>query len=45
MVCGLQLGPKFGVGQAAKRNLYLRLVTEKICAFVVFVKKYLRLHG
>ena len=44
-VCGLRMGPKFGVRLAAESNLYLRLVAEKILAFAVFIKKYLPPHG
>ena len=32
-VCGLRLGPNFGVRLAAEKNLYLLLVAEKIPAF------------
>ena len=44
-VCGLPPGPKFEMGPAAEKNLYLRLVVEKIRAFAVFTTKYLRPHG
>ena len=40
-VCGLWLSPKYGLRLAAEKNLYLRLPTEKIRAFAVFIKKYL----
>ena len=38
-VCGLRLGPRFGVRSAAKKNLYLWLACEE-SAFVVFLKIY-----
>ena len=42
-VCGLRLDPKFEVGPAAKKNLYLLLTVEKH-TFAVFVLKNLRPH-
>ena len=41
-VCGLQFGPYFGVRLTADKNFYLQLTVEKIYAFAVFTKKYLR---
>lgn len=45
MVCSLRLGPNFGVWPTAGKNFYLRLKVEKMHAFAVFAKKYLRPHG
>ena len=44
-VCGLRLGPNFGVQPATGKNFYLRLTVEKMCAFTVFTQKYLRSYG
>ena len=44
-VFGLWLGPKFGMQPAAEKNLYLWLAVEKLRAFAVFTKKYLRPQG
>ena len=44
-VCGLRMGPKFGVKSAAGKNIYLRLTVEKMRAFAAFTKKYLRPYG
>ena len=44
-VCGLRLGPNFGVRPATGKNFYLRLTVEKMCAFTVFTQKYLRSYG
>ena len=41
-VYGLRLGPNYGVGPAADKNFYFRLTIEKMYAFAVFTKKYLR---
>ena len=43
-VCGLLLGPNFGVRLRVEK-FYLRLTVGKMHAFAVFNKKYLRLHG
>ena len=42
-VCGLQLGPNFGVRPAADKDFYLRLTVTKMLTFVVFTDKCLRL--
>ena len=44
-VCGLRLGPNFGMRLTAKKNFYLRLTVEKIDPFAVFSEKYLRSYG
>lgn len=44
-VCGLRLGPDFGVRPVVKNNFYLRLMVEKVCAFAVLSDKYLRICG
>ena len=44
-VCGLPLGPKLRAQPAAEKNLYLWSAVEKVHVFLVFTKKYLRLHG
>ena len=44
-VCGLRLGSNFGLGLTMKKNFYLQLTVEKMHAFAVFTKKYLRSYG
>ena len=44
-VFGLWLGPNFGVRSATDKQFYFRLMVEKMHAFAVFTKKYLRLYG
>ena len=42
---GVRLVPKFGMGPAVEKNLYLRSAVEEIRASAVFTKKYLWPHG
>ena len=44
-VFGLRLGPSFEVRPAADKNVYWRLVVEKIYVFAVFSKKHLQSYG
>ena len=44
-VCGLQLGPNFGMRLTAYKNFYLPLTIEKIHVLIVVTKKYLRSYG
>ena len=41
-LCSLRLGPNFGVRSVAGKNLYLRLMVQKMHAFVVYTERYLR---
>ena len=44
-VCGLRLGPNFGMWLTGGRNFYLPLMAEEMHAFVVFTDKCLRSYG
>ena len=44
-VCGLWLGPNFGVQLTAEKNFYLWITVERMHPFAVIIKKYLRSYG
>ena len=40
-VCGLRLGPNFGVRPTTGKNSYLSLTVKKMVALTIFTEKYL----